>query len=250
MRTHRRTCVVAIAALLWLSSSDARSAVTTTGCLAPDSCTLAELFAGGSIEIPGLALFADWELEFLDPDGVQPDFTQIVVRGRDDGGVDPGPGLEFTGNGELLVSGSDRLELAVGFTVTELDPGFGVRDNSLRILADTVIGGAFLTIGEFVADGSGVGLGQKEVETDPAFGTSISTDAIEFPAQAKLVVEKDILVVGAAAADFGELDVFEQRFSQLPEPNATLALLCGIGALLLLRRQRRDARPGDRQAST
>ena len=198
--------------------------VTTTGCGGATSCTLAELIAGGTITVNAM-VFADWELESIDLDGVTPDFTLIVVEGNDGGGIVRG--IKFSGNGELLVAGADRLDMALGFTV---DSAVDILGNSLTILSDTVVGTAFLTVGEFVADGSGVGLGQKEVGTDPFFSPPIATDAIEFRvARKKLIIEKDILLQSSAAGDVAELDMFEQRF--VPETGGTLALVVGAGAL-------------------
>jgi hypothetical protein len=240
--------VIALAAmgLVLLAPRATGALVTTTGCAGATSCTLTELFAGGSITA-NTKRFADFELEFLDSDGVSPNFALVVVEGKDDGGLVPGNGIEFSGNGELVVVGADRLDMAIGFTVTELEPTVDMHDNSLTILSDTVVGTAFVRVGEFVADGSGVGLGQKQVETDPFFSPPITTDAIEFPiVQKKLIIEKDILLQSSAAGDSAELDVFEQRFSQLPEPNGSLMLCVGAGALWALRK----LRSGRRTSST
>ena len=54
--------------------------------------------------------------------------------------------------------------------------------------------------------------------------------AIEFTVvQQKLIIEKDILLVGRGPGDSADLDMFEQRFSQLPEPNGSL-MLCVRGS--------------------
>jgi hypothetical protein len=84
-----------------------------------------------------------------------------------------------------------------------------------------------------------VGLGQKQVETDPFFSPPITTDAIEFPiVQKMLTIEKDILLQSSAAADSAELDMFEQRFSQLPEPDGAVTLILGTALLRVLHRRR------------
>ncbi len=225
--------------------------ITTSGCAGAFSCTLTELFVGGSITV-NTKRFADFELEFLDPDGVSPSFALVVVEGKDDGGLVPGPGIKFSGNGELLVVGADRLDMAIGFTVTELDPTMDMHDNSLTILSDRVVGTAFIKVGEFVADASGVGLGQKQVETDPFFSPPIATDAIEFTVvQKKLIIEKDILLQSSVVGDSAELDMFEQRFSQLPEPGGPVMLCVGLVALWALHQLRsRRAADGRRITST
>ncbi len=231
MRTNRlgrrSGLAFVILGLFLMAPRLAGALVTTSGCAAASSCTLFELIAGGTITVNAL-VFADWELESIDLDGATPDFTRIVVEGKDDGGLVPGNGIKFSGNGELLVAGADRLDMALGFTV---DSAFDITGNSLTILADTVVGTAFLTVGEFVAGPGGVGLGQKQVKTDPFFSPPIATDAIEFRVvRKKLIIEKDILLQSSAAGDLAALDMFEQRFS-LPEPGGTLALVVGAGAL-------------------
>lgn len=233
-----RALALAAAALLALSAGEARAIVLTSGCANATSCTLAELFGGGSIWV-NTKIFDDWELEFIDSDGVSPDFTVVVVSGLDDGGINPGNGILFTGNSELLVTGADRLDLAIGFTVTELDSSVDMDGNSLTIVSDIVVGTGLVKVGEFVADGSGVGIGQKLVETDPAFGPPIATDAIGFPLlQKNLIIEKDILLQGSVPGDSAELVSFEQRFSQVPEPDAALMLCVGAGVLWTLCRLR------------
>ena len=238
------------AGLIFMAPNAAGAVITTFGCGGASSCTLLELFAGGSIRV-GTKLFADWELEDFDVDGVIPNPALIVVDGLDNGGLIPGNGIKFSGNGELVVVGADRLDVAIGFTVTELDPIVFMSDNSLTILLDAVVGTAFLTVGEFVAGGSGVGLGQKEVETDPFFSPPITTDAIEFTVvQQKLIIEKDILLQSSVVGDKAKLKLFEQRFSQLPEPNGSLMLCVGAGALWGLHRLRsRRAAHGHRISS-
>ena len=153
-----RMLALAAVVLLALSAGEARAIVLTSGCANATSCTLAELFAGGSIWVNSKG-FDDWELEFVDPDGVTPDFTVVVVSGLDDGGVNPGNGILFTGNSELLVTGADRLDMAIGFTVTELAASVDMDGNSLTIVSDIVVGTGLVKVGEFVADGSGVGIG-------------------------------------------------------------------------------------------
>jgi hypothetical protein len=233
-----RALALAAVALLALSAGEARAIVLTSSCAAPTSCTLAELFAGGSIWV-NTKIFDDWELESIDPDGVSPDFTLVVVSGLDDLAPSPGNGILFTGGGELLVSGADRLDLAIGFTVTELAASLDMDGNSLTIVSDVVVGSGLVKVGEFVADASGIGIGQKLVETDPAFGPPVATDAIGFPLlQKKLTIEKDILLQGSVPGDSADLVSFEQRFSQVPEPDAALMLCVGAGVLWSLCRLR------------
>ncbi len=236
-------------ALLSAGAREAQAFVTTFGCAGASSCTLAELLAGGAIQV-NFTRFENWELESVDPDGVQPDFALIVVEGKDDGGLDPGDGVRLSGNGELLVSGEDRLDLALGFTVTDVGANLEIRGSSLAIVSDNVVGSAFLEVGKFVADVSGVGLGQTEVETDPSFSPGIASDAIGFAVgKTQLVIENDILLQSALAGDSADLAAFEQRFA-LPEPDGPVmwgASLLGLWALHRLRSRR--AEDGGRNGS-
>jgi hypothetical protein len=255
MRRRRPASEVVLGAVLvalFAASREARAFVTTFGCAGASSCTLAELFAGGGIQV-NYTRFMDWELEFIDPDGVQPDFSLIVVQGRDDGGLVPGDGIEFMGNGELLVSGQDRLDMAIGFTVADIHASLGIQGNSLTLSSHSVVGSVntLVTIGEFVADGNGVGLGQKECDSDP-----ILSDAIDLsigvipPGRPQLIIEKDILLQSAAVADSAQLDRFEQRFS-LPEPEGSVLLGAGVVGLWVLNQLRsRRAAKGHRKSST
>lgn len=229
----RLTLVLAAALLIAGNASDSGAAIITNGCAGATSCTMSELFAGGTITVNDKR-FADWELENLDPFGVQPDFGGIEVVGQDDGGLDPGPGIQFNGNGQLAVFDADFLALSFVFTVTAQAPFFIV-DNSLELQAWAAVGESFLTIDESVFASDLTILGTKHVEVDAFFGTEILFDEIQFPPQTSLFIEKDLYLEGFALGDVAEIRIFEQRFSQVPEP-ATLALLAaGLLALALAR---------------
>ncbi len=177
---------------------------------------------------------------------MQPDFALIVVEGRDDGGLVPGDGIEFHGNAELQVPGVGRLDMAIGFTVTDISATTGFVANSLTLSSHIATGSAFVTVGEFVTDASGVGLGLKEVDSDPLLSDSFDISAGE----TELIIEDDLLMVSGSAFDSAVLATFEQRFA-LPEPERPVMLgagLVGLFALHQLRRRRSAA--GRRISST
>ena len=254
MRRRRPASRLVLGAVLCLTCAWARDAqawVTTFACAGASSCTLAELLAGGSIQV-NYTRFENWELEFIDPDGVQPDFNLIVVAGKDDGGLVPGDGIAISGNGQLSVSGPDRLDMAIGFTATDISANLAIQGNSLALLSYNVLTSSlstFVTVGEFVADASGVGLGQKEVDSDPVLSDTIAYTLSPAVGYTKLIVEKDILLQSTFAGESAELDVYEQRFA-LPEPGQPLLLGAGVVGLWALHRLRSRRSTGGRRISS
>ena len=87
----RRTRPAAIAG--WLAAgvlgltSTAEASVYTSGCASSTACTFHELLAGGTITA-GFQRFASFAIE-QDPGSL--DWTRVIVTGRDDAGLDPGP---------------------------------------------------------------------------------------------------------------------------------------------------------------
>lgn len=208
---HQVAAVVSFGAILITS---ANAEVTTTGCAASDSsCNLQELFDGGTMKV-GDKTFADWELEVSM--GQLPDFSQIDVVGLDDGGIDPGFGIQFNGNGILAVTGSDFLDLRLGFTVT-IDGDFLIKDNSVELGSVNVTGNGLVIVDESVFTMGWISLGSNQVTADALFpGTEVLVDAIEFTPQSKVFVEKDIYLEGRTDGDVAELETLTQRFSQQP----------------------------------
>lgn len=244
LKAIKLTAAAAVIGAFTTGSYTANALVITTNCAAADRCTLDELFNNaGAIQVDD-KLFSDWALEPTNPFSVVPDFSLVEVVGLDDGGLDPGPGLLFNGNGELSVAvdpntgDSQFLELAFNFQVTVLGPALSIVDNSLSILDFTVAGDGAITIDEAVFGAGLINLGNKHVEVHGEFpGTDILFDAIEFPPQQTLLIEKTIhLDAGFDGA--AELIAFEQRFSQVPEPAALALFGIGLGGLAGWRRRK------------
>ncbi|RLA04173.1 MAG: hypothetical protein DRQ54_09875 [Gammaproteobacteria bacterium] len=229
--SRTRAVALSVPCLIVMWPFGAMAWVSTVGCSGPPTCSLAELFAGGSIVVD-TKIFADWELVSIESDGVVPDYTQILVEGLDDGGLDPGNGLRFSGNGELAISGEDVLELELGFSVTEFQSTRDIVGSTLTTVSDTATGRAIVSIAEFVSGAVGAGQGDNEISNDPFFAPAEVTDSIEFPvAQKTIMVTEEILIEGRDPADSASLDVFEQRFSQVPEPRLGTAIAVGSLAL-------------------
>lgn len=216
---------------------------------------LSDLFAGQTIQA-GDKVFDQWELLFLDASdpGLLPDLANIDVTALDDGGLDPGPGLQFTVmNGALDVEGDDIfafIDLEFGFRVTPA-PGMRVSDNSLAItdanhnFDDDGSNNLGAAIQEWVYDApGGTELGQKFVTFDVLDDvlTNQVTDSASFAPQDSIWVVKDVFVWSEQSGDIASLTGFSQRFAQTPvtvaEPGILALLVPGLLGVWYSRRRR------------
>jgi len=220
---------------------------------AAQAVTLAELFNGGSI-VAGDKLFDRWTLiDYVASDAdriFNP--ANINVEPLHDGGLNPGPGLDFSVlNNELTVTGDGIyafVDLWFGFRVSVLDSLMRITDNSLE-LSD-----GFLTytedglndLGFYIRETIGTApweedLGFKEVEfsiLDDDLAAMLD-DLATFPPQSQIWVTKNILVWAFDETDTAALFGFEQRFSQtvIPEPTTWLLMLLGGAGLVVARKK-------------
>jgi hypothetical protein len=115
-----------------------------------------------------------------------------------------------------------------------------IKDNSLWINGYTFDAGSpetFIQIAEQVLDASGAPLGEKlaivfrdDLPDDPDH-----FDSAEFAPQDFVHVRKTITVVGPNTNDGARLTMFEQRFSQVPEPATWLSLCVACWCLIVCR---------------
>jgi hypothetical protein len=201
------------------------------------SCTLDELFGGGSIQTND-KLFDNWALE-RNIGSIEPDLSQIDVVGLDNGGTNSGSGLKYNANGELFVDFFDFIDLAFNYQVSVLNPSMMIVGNSLEILTYDATDDGFITVDETVFDQSFFSLGTKHVEIDPYFGTIDLFDELEFDEQSLLIIEKEIYI--DAFSGSAELIMFEQRFSQVPEPETLVLFGISLASLGFVRWRRRVA---------
>lgn len=216
--------------VLWPGASQAT--VITTGCAGSGSCTLAELLAGGTMEVNnGYAdlLFQNFLQESLLTSATVPDYNLITVTGLDVGDA----GFVIAANGQLVVTDTDFLSLRLGFKVVDLT-GTHLKDNDL-LIDGFVLGTGHVKVDENVFDSGGIYLGSKHTEIDPLWGVDVRHDHLDFVKVHDLIIEKDILLEGRALGDVAGLLIIEQRFS-VPEPATTFLVGAGLAGFWLGRR--------------
>jgi hypothetical protein len=191
---------------------------------------LGDLFGGATITV-GDKVFADWQIFFLDSN-VMPDVFLIDVQPLADQPLNPG--LRFTANGQLTVADDTFIKFGFGFSVATLSGEPLIKDNSVELLDFSFAGaGGKISVAEDVLDPAGNLLAVKEVFADNALQDFQLFDEEAFDPQALIFVEKTIVVFGDFAGDLVNLEVFDQRFSQVPEPVPEPATMLLIGTGLV-----------------
>jgi hypothetical protein len=82
-------------------------------------------------------------------------------------------------------------------------------------------------------------IGDKTVESDPAFDENRALDVIGFAPQLGLLVSNSIVIEGDAAGDSALLEGYVQRFelAVVPEPGVGAMTSVGVAALVLVGRK-------------
>jgi hypothetical protein len=210
---------------------------------------LSDLFQGATITADD-KIFRDWTLLNQEVNNGIINLTQIDVTPLID---DPlNPGVKFTapvdGIGTLFGHGGGAFaRLRFSFAVQTASGLPLIKDNSLLINGWIFDSGplASITISETVRNAAGAALGTKSVVArpgdQPGSGDPDHFDSADFAPQSIVVVEKFIDIVGPGMNDGARLTMFEQRFSQVPEPSgmalASAVLACGLATRRRRRRQ-------------
>jgi hypothetical protein len=211
---------------------------------------LSALLDGGSITA-GDKTFDQWsQIQYVATDSNRTfNAANIDVTALNDGGLEPGPGLQFTAsNGELDVAGDGIfafIDLAFSFRVTA-PAGLVIHDISLAIDTGTVnnpSSDAGMTILEWAAtsqvtDPGTPGYILAQI-SDPNVENAPSSASANVTPRVSYIISNDLLVWATDETESASLVAFTQRFSQraagtIPEPG-TLALLAlaavaGVGA--------------------
>lgn len=202
--------------------------VVTFGCANATSCTMQELFAGGSIQVDD-KLFQGWNFGSESGSSSSADFSQVIVSGLDD--QDMNTGIRVKANGQWTATAAtgqiNNYFLSYFYDVLVLDPGLRINGANMEI-SGSATGGVDSWF-------------QTDMYVGPVLSTWITSIANPLPNQ---TFDQDNLFASTTSlsvwsplrvwADGGTtgVDSLDQRFLQVPEPSplALMGLgLAGIG---------------------
>jgi hypothetical protein len=149
----------------------------------------------------------------------------INVTAHDDGGLNPGPGLVFTGNFNAAAGTTQDTDFT--YHVAVLTPGFLIHDISLTAVGVVPAGGRITVTETASANGNAAGIMTLQL---PSGQTSKTTDMTFIPGVTAVTIHKDINLMGGTSAQTTLTDI-EQRFSQSAVPEPSTMALAGLGAL-------------------
>jgi len=217
---------------------------------------LEELFNDESI-IAGDKVFDSWYLGSYDTSDTRIlNASNIDITPLNDGGLNPGPGLDFSvSNGELSVTGNgiyNFVDLMFGFRVSAIDPLLGIKDVSLELVGFLIYSlDESNNLGFSVTETIGTSQGANDLATNFA-EYSVLTDevgenfvdnavnSVDFSPFSEIWVTKNILVWAVDETDTAVMQGFEQRFSQevIPEPSTVVLMLLGLVGLVAVGRRK------------
>lgn len=179
---------------------------------------LDDLLGGGFLQANN-ARFDNWQLLGLDDTGAPPpDLSLIQVTPLAN---DPAnPGLQFSGGGQLAVTGLNALELELRFQVRANANANSFAGQALAMTGVTFGGdGGIATISQEVASLSGADLGPTVVIADNESNVSQFTASAPLAPHLNLSVTLNVFLIGLAPADSITLATFTQRFAQTGPPS-------------------------------
>ena len=251
--------LVAVSAIA-LSPQIAEAAVMTDGCALPTECTLLEMIDGGGIIVDNIFFGV---FDAFGDDGIDPSLIRVI--GLDDDPLNPGLKYDLTASpvsSEIFDAGGFSFILAFG----NINQEPTIKDNSLRLYEDgfSVTGDTaavvlfeqldglefpgFLTKGacavedpatsssfegcqDFIADGTTNGDPNNLITENQLFDQIEFAD-VNFPSISTGTASNSVSGGRDNDTDTFEITMFEQRFSQVPEPLTMFgaATAAGFGA--------------------
>src|SRR6478736_4850725 len=177
--------------------------------------TLQELLNGGSI-VAGDSQFSDFEMISLDSTAaVTPDLSQIdVVPLVSDLS---NPGLQFTANGQLQISGVEAIDLVFEFRVDALAGNNSFTNHALALALNGTrfrSTGGLANITDEVTNRFSGDLGSTLVFADIKSNSTRPFDTADFAPQSAVTVISKVFIQGLSTTDAINLASFTQSFSQ------------------------------------
>ncbi len=245
INTTWAACLLGVAAL---SINTANAGTITTGCVSPTTCTLAELFGGGSMQVTNATsgyLYNNFFLEQLIADP-SVNLSLITVTGTS---VTGNLGIQISGNGQLAVTNTDSIALDLSYTSVAVPVNGGIHGafGSGLVIDGSVTGSGFINVTDAIFYQGATLIGSLNTIIDPAYGEDKRSDigyyiGYKDPCSydPKLIcIEKNIRVSGRASGDSANLTSIIQE--SIPEP-ATISLLgWGVVGLWLSKRRHSNA---------
>lgn len=217
--------------LLTLLTLPGHATVITSGCTSATSCTLAELYAGGTITINDV-LFNHWVFNFADGDPL--DENNIIISGIDET-TSPTPGLSTVGLGVVLDPTllAEFAEYDFDFTGSIIGTTRLFTGSSLQLIGSNVSGDGFVEINNALSTGH-----LLSVDADGA-----TTSTVNFPGVASLISDTDIQM---ESFDGQSVSLREYRYTfnitgntiAVPEPATVFLFIISLLAIVCTRRRR------------
>ena len=251
-RTFRLAALAAVVSTGLFLPARSNAGVITSGCVGATSCTFLELLTGGSIQAGDLVFsgFSNFANQGITTK--LPDLTQIIVTGVDDGGLDPGPGLVFSLNGQFSVTAGQGMDLLTTFLVGPASSGSNqIKDSSITLQSVMAQGtnsasGVEQVLFEY---NGGPEIYTHVVDVRPSESVNILMSSTTFPARDSVYNTLTLRVFpGSDTAGLASLDLFEIRFSQqeggilpptIPEPGSLSLMGAGLLFAAALARRRK-----------
>jgi hypothetical protein len=177
------------------------------------AATLAELFAGGSIDA-GAARFQSWQLVSLDATtGPLPDLAQIIVTPLTNPANNPG--LQFAGAGQLATSDINALDIIFRYRVSTIGAASSFNGQSLGLTGVTLSGNSGVAyVSHEVTRADGADLAAAVVFSDNETNALQLADESPFAPHTGPWVTVNVFLSGLAIGDAVNLTSFTQRFLQ------------------------------------